>query len=104
MTTTNDWTKEEMMVMDTETLVEMVLARDEELLKILNAIPVRATTGRKEQVLNCLRTGINSIDKIAESLGINNKNVSSQLSYLRKDGHMIYSIRINGNTTLKLEE
>ena len=65
--------------------------------------PVKAA-GRKEQVLTCLRSGINSIDKIAEHLGINNKNVSSQLTYLRKDGYMIYSIRINNVTTLKLDE
>lgn len=60
--------------------------------------------GRKEQVLQCLRTGINTIDAIAEHLNINTKNVSSQLTYLRKDGYMIYSIRFNNVTTLKLEE
>lgn len=64
----------------------------------------RKATGRKEQVLQCLRDGINTIDKIAETLGITNKNVSSQLTYLRKEGHMIYSIRLNNVTTLKLEE
>ena len=60
--------------------------------------------GRKDQVLQCLRSGINTIDSIAEHLGINSKNVSSQLTYLRKDGYMIYSIRFNNITTLKLEE
>jgi len=60
--------------------------------------------GRKEQVLECLRSGIVTIDAIAKELDINNKNVSSQLTYLRKDGFMIYSIRINNVTTLKIEE
>ena len=65
--------------------------------------PVKAA-GRKEQVLNCLRAGVTTIDQIANELGINSKNVSSQLTYLRKDGYMIYSIRMNNMTTLKLEE
>ena len=60
--------------------------------------------GRKDQVLQCLRSGINTIEAIADHIGINSKNVSSQLTYLRKDGHMIYSIRFNNVTTLKLEE
>lgn len=60
--------------------------------------------GRKEQVLECLRSGIVTIEAIAKEVGINTKNVSSQLTYLRKDGFMIYSIRINNITTLKLEE
>ena len=71
-----------------------------------NNNPVESTKsiGRKDQVLQCLRSGINTIDSIAEHLGINSKNVSSQLTYLRKDGYMIYSIRFNNITTLKLEE
>jgi len=67
-------------------------------------IPTGKSEGRKEQVLKCLRSGICTIEAIAKELGINSKNVSSQLTYLRKDGHMIYSIRINNVTTLKLEE
>jgi len=67
-------------------------------------IPVGKSEGRKDQVLKCLRSGICTIEAIAKELDINSKNVSSQLTYLRKDGHMIYSIRINNITTLKLEE
>ena len=69
-----------------------------------NPVETTKSIGRKDQVLQCLRSGINTIDSIAEHLGINSKNVSSQLTYLRKDGHMIYSIRFNNVTTLKLEE
>ena len=92
-------TVQDMMKMNKSNLIDQIVrlqAKEKNM-------PVK-TAGRKEQVLECLRNGITSIDKIAESLGINNKNVSSQLCYLRKDGHMIYSIRINGNTTMKLEE
>ena len=70
----------------------------------LNQVDTTKAVGRKEQVLQCLRSGINTIDAIADHLGINSKNVSSQLTYLRKDGHMIYSIRFNNITTLKLEK
>ena len=70
----------------------------------INTINTTKAPGRKEQVLHCLRSGINTIDAIADHLSINSKNVSSQLTYLRKDGHMIYSIRFNNVTTLKLEE
>lgn len=85
--------------MNKSNLIGLIIKMDQE----KNATPVKAA-GRKEQVLTCLRNGVNSIDKIADQLGINNKNVSSQLTYLRKDGYMIYSIRINNVTTLKLDE
>ena len=83
-------------------LVAEVIRLRHELAK-KEAAPTKAT-GRKEQVLACLRSGVTNIDKIADELGINNKNVSSQLTYLRKDGYMIYSIRMNNMTVLKLEE
>ena len=44
---------------------------------------------RKDEVLALLEVEPMSIDAIAEKLGINKKNVSSQLSYLRKDGYQI---------------
>lgn len=71
---------------------------------INNTSDTTKAAGRKDQVLQCLRSGINTIEAIADHIGINSKNVSSQLTYLRKDGHMIYSIRFNNVTTLKLEE
>ena len=74
------------------------------IIKMRTTQKVTKATGRKDQVLQCLRTGINTIAGIADHLGTNSKNVSSQLTYLRKDGHMIYSIRFNNVTTLKLEE
>jgi biotin operon repressor len=45
--------------------------------------------GRKEEVLALLKTAPHSIYEMAEKLDISNKNVSSQLCYLKKDGHRI---------------
>ncbi len=42
--------------------------------------------GRKSQVLAILKTGHVTVDAIAKRIGISARNVSSQLSYLRKDG------------------
>jgi biotin operon repressor len=46
--------------------------------------------GRKDEVLALLIAHKKiSIPQIAKSVGISERNVSSQLSYLRKDGHLI---------------
>ena len=46
-----------------------------------------AAGGRKLQVLDILRKeGHITVDKIAERIGISARNVSSQMTYLRKDG------------------
>jgi len=48
--------------------------------------------GRKSQVLDLLRQHKTiSILSIAEELNISTKNVSSQLTYLRTDGHQIFT-------------
>ena len=85
--------------MNKSCLIDLIIRMNYE----VTATPIKAA-GRKEQVLTLLRKGLTSIDAIAEELGISNKNVSSQLTYLRKDGHTIYSMRLNNQTTLKLEE
>ena len=56
----------------------------------LNTIPEK-NPGRKEDVLEILRKGPASILEIAEKLNIQSKNVSSQLSYLRKEGWVIHT-------------
>lgn len=58
--------------------------------------------GRKEQVLTCLKEGVDTIEAIAERLQINTKNVSSQLTYLRKDGHNIITLSAGGQSILML--
>ena len=42
--------------------------------------------GRKLQVLNILKKGKTTVQKIADELHISARNVSSQMTYLRKDG------------------
>ena len=46
--------------------------------------------GRKDEVLAILMTGKHvSVSQIAKIVGISERNVSSQMSYLRKDGKRI---------------
>jgi len=46
--------------------------------------------GRKDQVLAILKKeGHVTVEVIAKRIGINGRNVSSQLTYLRKDGYAI---------------
>lgn len=47
--------------------------------------------GRKDDVLAMLQQGPAGILDIANALDISTKNVSSQLSYLRKDGYIIHT-------------
>lgn len=47
--------------------------------------------GRRDDVLEALKSGPMSILEIAEKLNITSKNVSSQLSYLRKEGYVIHT-------------
>lgn len=56
----------------------------------MNTQPERGP-GRKDDVLAILQEGPAGILEIAEKLNINSKNVSSQLSYLRKDGYIIHT-------------
>lgn len=48
-----------------------------------------AAGGRKLQCLKILQTGHVTVESIAKRIGISARNVSSQLSYLRKDGYAI---------------
>jgi biotin operon repressor len=46
--------------------------------------------GRKDEVLAILKRGAHvSVPQIAKEVGISDRNVSSQMSYLRKDGYKI---------------
>jgi len=72
-------------------LVETVLAMEEALTcletRLCNQKKIRP--GRKQQVLEILQAGPIQVGAIAKRLGISSRNVSSQLSYLRKDGYDI---------------
>jgi len=51
----------------------------------LEAVKASKGKGMKERVYELLTGGVNSIQDIAEHLNITDKNVSSNLTYLRQD-------------------
>jgi biotin operon repressor len=80
--TTKRYEMSELQDMTVEELVGIIMELQER--------QVAKSDGRKEQVLKVLQErGPISIMDIAEAIGISTKNVSSQLTYLRKDGHAI---------------
>ena len=71
--------------MTKEELVAMIEAQSVEINKVKDA-----AGGRKLQVLKILQTGDHTTVKaIAARIGISDRNVSSQMTYLRKDGYAI---------------
>lgn len=75
----NDMSVEEMKL-----FVENMKKENEELKKKLEN---KKGNGRKEEVLGLIREfGKISIKDLSEKIGITDRNISSQLSYLRKDG------------------
>ena len=61
----------------------------------------RFKKGRKDEVLEILNEGGSyGVGELAKMVGISDKNVSSQLSYLRKDGYKI-GTRSNGKKYLE---
>ena len=78
----------------------------EELIATIKKMQASKDGGRKKEVLDLLisvgKKGI-KIKDIAEQIGISERNVSSQLSYLRKDGHSIGS-KSNGNKYIEEDE
>jgi predicted transcriptional regulator len=79
----------------------------EELINViveLQAQQAAKTSGRKDEVLKVLQEqGPIDILGIAEAVGISTKNVSSQLTYLRKDGHRI-ATKSDGRKFIEVEE
>ena len=72
--------------MNKATLIEYLSAA----VNIINVQSDRGP-GRKDDVLAILQNGPAGILEIAEKLNITSKNVSSQLSYLRKEGYIIHT-------------
>lgn len=81
---TNEITKPDY---DKMTKAELLTVIEELSTKLEN----RKGDGRKEEVLAILKREPMTIYDISEELGISNKNVSSQLCYLKKDGIQIAS-------------
>lgn len=77
----------------------------EELIGIIGSLEVQIESlksgkGRKAEVLELLKSNESiTIVAIAERLGISTKNVSSQLTYLRQEGHNICT-DVNGRKFL----
>lgn len=70
--------KEELLNLEREELVEIILNLQEQLLT--------KKGGRKDEVLKIIQEmGPIHIKDIAKQIGITNKNVSSQLTYLKSD-------------------
>lgn len=58
--------------------------------KVAQPVVAAATAGRKDQVLALMIDGKHwKISDLAKQIGINERNISSQLTYLRKAGHAI---------------
>jgi len=72
-------------------LVEMIVELEETLVCLEERLceTKKVVEGRKEQVLKVLQAGPITVGGIATRLGISARNVSSQLTYLRKDGYDI---------------
>ena len=71
--------------MTKEELVVLINELNEKIDKMTKSKEV----GRKGEVLEILQTGRFTIKELSVQLNISDKNVSSQLSYLRKDGWLI---------------
>lgn len=71
--------------MTKEELINIIKGLEEQIAKMKNSKDL----GRKGEVLAMLQTGRFTIAELSAALNISDKNVSSQLSYLRKDGWLI---------------
>jgi len=65
-----------------------------------------SSSSRKSQIIRLIEQGYNTIESISEELEITSKNVSSYLTYFRKDleakGKTIVSKRINNYTYISV--
>ncbi len=94
-----------------KTELEAYVAEQEEIInqmeEVLGCLETRLSNhkvikpGRKEQCLEILKIGPISNGAIAKRVGISARNVSSQLSYLRKDGHNIGKTSTGKHVLLK---
>lgn len=68
--------------------------------------PSKKRISTKVKIMNLIKAGYNTTETMAEKLGISRKNVSSNLTYLRrelaKDGLTLTSERRNGATIINL--
>jgi biotin operon repressor len=87
---------------------EEMLLRIAELESKNKTLKESKTDGVKEQVLRLLQSGYNSIEAIAEELDKTSKNISTNLTYIRKElaesGQTIVSYRKDNKTYLSIQD
>lgn len=70
--------------------IEMGKGLQERVNELENSPVVVEKAGRKDEVLAILKEGKHvSVPTLAKRIGISDRNISSQMSYLRKDGWLI---------------
>ena len=84
-------TKEILSNMTKKDLLEEISKRDLLIIELIDKLESskNRTSKRKQEVLDLLKLSPISIYDMSIKLDITNKNVSSQLCYLKKDGHLI---------------
>ena len=82
-----------------------IIENQEQIILDLHAKLFNGKDGRKSQVLDLLRSceSISILD-ISKKLNISTKNVSSQLTYLRTDGHQICTNPQGRKFLMKIEK
>lgn len=67
---------------------------------------IKKQVSTKTKIMNLIKAGYNTVEAMSDTLGISRKNVSSNLTYLRrelaKDGMTLTSERRNGQTVINL--
>ena len=85
-----------------EELLAILKEKDTELEKL------KSSTGQTmpTRVLNLIESGYRTIEELANELGTNSRNISSNLTYIRRDlkpqGKWLVSSKIEGKTYLKI--
>lgn len=94
-------------VENVELTKDEMLARIAELEGSVETLKASKTDGVKEQVMKLIESGFNTIEDIADELDKTSKNISTNLTYIRKElaqsGQTIVSYRQNSKTYLSIQ-
>ena len=100
--------KEDKTVETVELSKDEMLARIAELEGSVETLKAAKTDGVKEQVLRLIESGFNNIEDIATELDKTSKNISTNLTYIRKElvesGQTIVSYRKDNKTYLSIQK
>ncbi len=78
--------------------------RIDALRKRVDELKSKSKIGRKQQVLAILNTGETTMTFISSHLDISKKNISSILTYLRREGHSIKTHRLGKEHVVQIIE